>query len=104
MSLWHGSSDSGTPPARLYNTPNEKKATWPTEAPVKENIYGLLEDLLRTATFVQGTGVHVWAFDEEEVRKKYVRSTYTTVSTTKNNDDDDNNNNNNMSTTTRHHL
>ena len=35
---------------------NERKATWPTETPVKEKIFGLLEDMRRTVTFVQRTG------------------------------------------------
>ena len=45
---------------------NLRAETWPADTPVEEKIFGPLESLRRTAAYIRGTEVPVWAITEEE--------------------------------------
>ena len=45
---------------------NQRAKTWPADTPVREKIYGPVENLQHTAAYVRATEVPVWANDEEE--------------------------------------
>ena len=48
---------------------NLRAETWPADTPVREKIYGPVENLQHTAAYVPATGVPGWANDEKEELK-----------------------------------
>ena len=45
---------------------NVRSETWPADTPVREKIYGPVENLQHTVAYVRAAGVPVWVNDEEE--------------------------------------
>ena len=43
-----------------------RRDMWPVLIPLRDNLYGNLEELRRTAAFVRATGIPCPAYDDEE--------------------------------------